>query len=197
MTPNSHDSYNLADMGPDGRLAYMRWHVDSVKMAIYVSAGNGSHEHGSAPHDSRGGIRTGRRRVGGSRSPARSSGIVPRPRSTPCDRTAWDSKRSRILRSRIRTPARRTRRTVGASSSNRTGATTTSAAATCSWCRHRGKPRSGCTCRSTRTSHGGGRRRSCPRRGSPARQLPVASGPPCAFIREVAVFGDCSLRQRS
>ena len=33
VTPNSHDSYNLADMGPDGRLAYMRWHVAGVKMA--------------------------------------------------------------------------------------------------------------------------------------------------------------------
>ena len=49
VTPNSHDSYNMADMGPDGRLAYMRWHVDSVRMAIYVSAGNGSHEHRVSP----------------------------------------------------------------------------------------------------------------------------------------------------
>ena len=93
VTPNSHDSYNLADMGPDGRLAYMRWHVDSVRMAIYVSAGNGS---ARAPGQSS----TTPRLVPGlvaegwpDASPATSSGIVPRPRSTRCDRTGRDSKR--------------------------------------------------------------------------------------------------------
>ena len=43
ITPNSHDSYNIADMSPDGtRLAYMRWHVGGVKMAVYVSRADGT-----------------------------------------------------------------------------------------------------------------------------------------------------------
>jgi TolB protein len=50
VTPNSHRSYNLADMAPDGtRLAYMRWHVGGVKMAIYVSAANGRHQRRVSP----------------------------------------------------------------------------------------------------------------------------------------------------
>jgi Tol biopolymer transport system component len=45
ITPNSHDSYNLGDLSPDGsRLAYQRWHVDGVKMAIYVASADGSGE---------------------------------------------------------------------------------------------------------------------------------------------------------
>ena len=43
VTPNSHDSYNNPEPSPDGaRMAYMRWHVDGVKMAIYVSSADGS-----------------------------------------------------------------------------------------------------------------------------------------------------------
>ena len=36
ITPNSGDSYNLADPSPDGRrITFMRWHVRGVKMGIY------------------------------------------------------------------------------------------------------------------------------------------------------------------
>ena len=50
VTPNSGDSYNLADLSPDGsRLAYMRWHVGGVKMAIYVSDADGSNERRVSP----------------------------------------------------------------------------------------------------------------------------------------------------
>lgn len=50
VTPNSHDSYNLADMAPDAtRITYMRWHVTGVKMAIYVSAADGLHQHRVSP----------------------------------------------------------------------------------------------------------------------------------------------------
>jgi Tol biopolymer transport system component len=45
VTPNSHDSYNLADPSPNGaRMTYMRWHVEGVKMAIYVSDADGGNE---------------------------------------------------------------------------------------------------------------------------------------------------------
>jgi Tol biopolymer transport system component len=50
ITPNSHDSYNLADMAPDGtRMAYMRWHVGGVKMSIYRSDADGLHEQRISP----------------------------------------------------------------------------------------------------------------------------------------------------
>jgi Tol biopolymer transport system component len=50
ITPNSHDSYNAPEPSPDGtRMAYMRWHVDGVKMAIYVSSTDGSAEHRVSP----------------------------------------------------------------------------------------------------------------------------------------------------
>jgi Tol biopolymer transport system component len=50
ITPNSGFSYNLADQSTaGGRLTYMRWHVDGVKMAIYISAANGSHERRITP----------------------------------------------------------------------------------------------------------------------------------------------------
>jgi Tol biopolymer transport system component len=50
VTPNSGDSYNVADQStPGGRLAYMRWHVDGVEMAIYVSRADGSNEHRITP----------------------------------------------------------------------------------------------------------------------------------------------------
>jgi Tol biopolymer transport system component len=45
VTENSHSSYNVAELSPDGtRLAYMRWHVDGVKMAIYVANADGTDE---------------------------------------------------------------------------------------------------------------------------------------------------------
>jgi Tol biopolymer transport system component len=45
VTPNSGDSYNTGEFSPDGhRLAYMRWHVQGVKMGIYVSRPDGSKE---------------------------------------------------------------------------------------------------------------------------------------------------------
>ncbi len=50
ITPNSHDSYNIADLAPSGsQMAYMRWHVDGVKMAIYVSSADGSNERRVSP----------------------------------------------------------------------------------------------------------------------------------------------------
>lgn len=50
ITPNSGDSYNLADVSPGGgRMAYMRWHVGGVKMAIYVSRADGSRERRVSP----------------------------------------------------------------------------------------------------------------------------------------------------
>jgi Tol biopolymer transport system component len=50
VTPNSHSSYNLADQSPDGsRMTYMRWHVDGVKMGIYVSDADGSNEQRVSP----------------------------------------------------------------------------------------------------------------------------------------------------
>jgi Tol biopolymer transport system component len=50
VTPNSHDSYNLADPSPGGaRMAYMRWHVGGVKMAIYVSDAEGMHQRRLSP----------------------------------------------------------------------------------------------------------------------------------------------------
>lgn len=50
VTPNSHDSYNSPEPSPDGtRMAYMRWHVDGVKMAIYVSSTAGSGQHRVSP----------------------------------------------------------------------------------------------------------------------------------------------------
>jgi hypothetical protein len=50
VTENSHNSYNVADMSPDdSRLTYMRWHVDGVKMAVYVSSKDGLHERRIAP----------------------------------------------------------------------------------------------------------------------------------------------------
>lgn len=50
ITPNSGDSYNLADLSPSGaRMTYMRWHVDGVKMAIYVSDADGSGERRVSP----------------------------------------------------------------------------------------------------------------------------------------------------
>ena len=63
ITPNSHDSYNNPEPSPDGtRMAYMRWHVDGVKMAIYVSSAVGSGQHRSRRRGWRAGSRTGRRR---------------------------------------------------------------------------------------------------------------------------------------
>ena len=50
VTPNSHNSYNVADMAPGGsRMAYMRWHVGGVKMAVYVSSADGSHQRRVTP----------------------------------------------------------------------------------------------------------------------------------------------------
>ncbi len=50
VTPNSGESYNLADQStPGGRMTYMRWHVDGVKMAIYVSRADGSNEQRITP----------------------------------------------------------------------------------------------------------------------------------------------------
>ena len=50
VTPNSHDSYNVAELAPSGsQMAYMRWHVDGVKMAIYVSSADGSNERRVSP----------------------------------------------------------------------------------------------------------------------------------------------------
>ena len=50
ITPNSPRSYNLADQAPHGaRMAYMRWHVGGVKMAIYVSDAAGRHQHRITP----------------------------------------------------------------------------------------------------------------------------------------------------
>ena len=37
VTPNSGDSYNIGTPSPDGsRLAFMRWHVDGVKMRVFL-----------------------------------------------------------------------------------------------------------------------------------------------------------------
>lgn len=45
ITPNSHFSYNVADLAPNqDHLAYMRWHRGGVHMAIYVSRADGTHE---------------------------------------------------------------------------------------------------------------------------------------------------------
>jgi Tol biopolymer transport system component len=45
VTPHSGDSYNLAERSPNRhRLAYMRWHVNGVKMGVYVSRPDGSNE---------------------------------------------------------------------------------------------------------------------------------------------------------
>jgi Tol biopolymer transport system component len=50
VTPNSHLSYNYADQSPGGRrMAYMRWHVRGVKMAVYVSSAKGRHQHRVTP----------------------------------------------------------------------------------------------------------------------------------------------------
>ena len=50
VTPHSGHSYNVADQStPGGRLTYMRWHVDGVKMAIYVSRADGSNERRITP----------------------------------------------------------------------------------------------------------------------------------------------------
>ncbi|MFL5768073.1 MAG: TolB family protein, partial [Actinomycetota bacterium] len=50
VTPNSGLSYNVADQStPGGRMAYMRWHVDGVEMAIYVSDADGSNERRITP----------------------------------------------------------------------------------------------------------------------------------------------------
>jgi TolB protein len=50
VTPNSGTSYNVADPSPrGGRIAYMRWHVGGVKMAIYVSRADGSHDRRITP----------------------------------------------------------------------------------------------------------------------------------------------------
>jgi len=45
VTPHSGDSYNLGEVSPDRKsLAYMRWHVNGVKMGVYVSGRDGSNE---------------------------------------------------------------------------------------------------------------------------------------------------------
>lgn len=50
VKPNSGESYNMADLSPGGgRMAYMRWHVDGVKMAIYVSDADGENEQRITP----------------------------------------------------------------------------------------------------------------------------------------------------
>jgi Tol biopolymer transport system component len=50
ITPYSHDSYNVGTLSPDGaRLAYQRWHVDGVKMAIYVAPADGAGERRVSP----------------------------------------------------------------------------------------------------------------------------------------------------
>jgi Tol biopolymer transport system component len=50
ITRNSHRSYNLADQAPHGaHMAYMRWHLGGVKMAIYVSDAAGRHLHRISP----------------------------------------------------------------------------------------------------------------------------------------------------
>jgi Tol biopolymer transport system component len=50
VTANSHNSYNVADQAPGGsRMTYMRWHVDGVKMAVYVSDARGRHERRITP----------------------------------------------------------------------------------------------------------------------------------------------------
>jgi Tol biopolymer transport system component len=50
ITPNDHLSFNAPVMAPDGnRMAYMRWHQDGVKMAVYVSSPDGSNEQRVTP----------------------------------------------------------------------------------------------------------------------------------------------------
>ena len=50
VTPNSGDSYNVADGSPDGsRLTFMRWHVGGVKMGIYVSRADGTRQRRVSP----------------------------------------------------------------------------------------------------------------------------------------------------
>jgi Tol biopolymer transport system component len=50
ITPNDHLSYNAPVMAPDGNhLAYMRWHRDGVKMAIYTSSPTGNNEQRVTP----------------------------------------------------------------------------------------------------------------------------------------------------
>jgi Tol biopolymer transport system component len=50
VTRNSHHSYNIADQSPAGsRMAYQRWHVGGVKIAIYVSNARGRHQRRITP----------------------------------------------------------------------------------------------------------------------------------------------------
>jgi TolB protein len=50
VTPHSGNSYNLGERSPNRhRLAYMRWHVDGVKMGVYVSRPDGSRERRITP----------------------------------------------------------------------------------------------------------------------------------------------------
>jgi Tol biopolymer transport system component len=197
VTPNSHDSYNLADMGPDGRLAYMRWHVDSVKMAIYVSAGNGSHEH----------------RV----SPPRLQGWYPdwSPRGGRIAFTSevfWDRPAPSLYTVRpngsgleaLTHPPFPHSDVHPAYSPNGRRVIFESDRRYDDFCCSDlfVVPASGGTPQRVHLPFDAyeprwGTAPIVPTPGVAARQLPVASGSPCAFIRELAVFGDCSLRHRS
>jgi Tol biopolymer transport system component len=44
ITPNSGESYNDAVLSPNGRLAFMRWHVGNATMRIYTRALDGGRE---------------------------------------------------------------------------------------------------------------------------------------------------------
>jgi Tol biopolymer transport system component len=45
VTPNSGNSFNVGERSPNGdQLAYMRWHVNGVKMGVYVSDRYGANE---------------------------------------------------------------------------------------------------------------------------------------------------------
>ena len=168
VTPNSHDSYNLADMGARrtvGLHAVARGQREDGDLRlggerIARAPGQSPTTPGLVPGLVAEGWpdRVHQRGLLGSSRALALHGATERDGTRSADASTVPA----FGRTRRRTP-----RTVGASSSNRTGATTTSAAAICSSCRRRGEPRSGCTCRSMPTSRGGGRRRSCPRRGSP------------------------------
>ena len=50
VTQHSGDSYNEAELSPNAhRMAYMRWHVDWVKIAVYVSRPDGARERRVTP----------------------------------------------------------------------------------------------------------------------------------------------------
>ena len=49
ITPNSGESYNDAVLSPNGRLAFMRWHVGNATMRIYTRALDGGRERPVTP----------------------------------------------------------------------------------------------------------------------------------------------------